>query len=76
MHEAEEKIKSAKTNLYYAVANAIKTAMINQGKTVDDVYEVAKATECFMALTDKEQNVIIKTQESVKNIIVDGGILL
>ena len=34
--------------------------MINQGKTVDDVYEVAKATECFMALTDKEQNVIIK----------------
>lgn len=60
MHEAEEKIECLKTNLYCTIASAIKTAMTNQGKTVDDVYEVAKATECFMALTDKEQSIIIK----------------
>lgn len=60
MQEAEEKIEHAKVSLYFAIANSIENAMKNQGKSLNDVYEVANATESFMALTDKEQATVIQ----------------
>lgn len=59
MQEAEEKIEHAKVSLYFAIANSIENAMKSQGKSVDDVCEVAEATESFMALTKKDQSTVI-----------------
>ena len=65
MHEAEEKVEVAKTNLCVAIANAIATAVKNQGKTKDQILEVAEATESFMALSQKERGTVFKMVEKI-----------
>ena len=67
MHEAEDKVEQAKMNLCIAIAEAIKTAVKNQGKSKDQILEVAEATDAFMALSDKERGIVFKMVEKSFN---------